>query len=209
MLSVTVRVQPYRRAERPVIRGARVDLDHPLQQKILDYIAFMTDYPRKDILIGIDGCGVPVHGLPLYNMSLAYARLARPQGLGEAREESCTRVARAMIANPEMVSGTDGFCTKLMQVGRGKILAKGGAAGVYCVGIMEEGIGITIKCEDGASRGREPAVVETLSQLNYLPANQVDELKDFHRPENINHRREKCGEVRPVFRLKAREGSTT
>lgn len=182
-----------------------LDLNHPLQQIILDYIAHLTGYPREKIAIGIDGCGVPVHGLPLYNMSLAYARLAKPQGLAEQRQAAIARITGAMTGNPEMVSGTDGFCTKLMRVGAGKLIAKGGAAGVYCVGVAQEGIGITVKCEDGASRGREPVVVEVLSQLGLLSAEQVEALADFHHPQNINHRGEKCGEVRPVVKLN-REG---
>ncbi len=178
-----------------------LDPNHPLQQLILDYISDMTGYPRGEIAIGVDGCGVPVHGLPLYNMSWAYARLVRPQGLGKAREEACGRITRAMRENPEMISGTDGFCTRLMQVGAGCLVAKGGAAGVYCLGLVDQGIGITVKCEDGSSRGREPVVVEILSQLGYLSPEQVEELKDFHHPQNINHRGEKCGEVRPVIEL--------
>lgn len=182
-----------------------LDLDHPLQQTILDYIAEMTDYPREQIAIGTDGCGVPVHGLPIYNMSLAYARLARPQGLGKEREEACSRVTKAMMAHPEMISGTEGFCTKLMQAAPGKLIAKGGAAGVYCVGIIGAGIGITVKCEDGSSRGRDPVVVEILKELGYLSPQEVKSLEAFHHPQNINHRKEKCGEVRPVVKLK-REG---
>lgn len=179
-----------------------LDLNHPLQQMILDYIAAMTNYPRTDIAIGIDGCGVPVHGLPLYNMALAYGRLVQPEDLGAERAEACRQVTGAMLAHPEMVSGSEGFCTKLMQVGKGNIVAKGGAAGLYCVGIVGRGIGIAVKCEDGASRGREPVVVEVLSQLGHLSSDQVEALKDFHQPQNINHRGEVCGAVRPVVKLK-------
>lgn len=178
-----------------------LELNHPLQQIILDYIADMTAYAKTALSIGVDGCGVPVHGLPLYNMSLAYGRLARPEGLGPKREQACARLTAAMMEHPEMVSGTTGFCTKLMQVGAGSLVAKGGAAGVYCVGVIGEGIGITVKCEDGASRGREPVVVEILSQLGLLTTQQLTALAEFHRPQNINHRQEKCGEVRPVVRL--------
>ena len=179
-----------------------LDLNHPLQQKILDYIADMTEYPRENIAIGIDGCGVPVHGLPLYNMALAYGRLAQPEGLGQERAKACKRITDAMLTYPEMVSGSQGFCTKLMQVGEGNIVAKGGAAGLYCVGIISKGIGIAVKCEDGSSRGREPVVVEVLRQLGYLAPHQVEALKDFHQPEIINHRGEVCGAVRPVVKLK-------
>jgi len=178
-----------------------LDLEHPVQQLILDYIAYFTKYPREQIAIGIDGCGVPVHGLPIYNMSLAYARLVNPQGMEEDRASACRRVTAAMMEHPEMVGGTDRFCTDLMRVSRGQLVGKAGAAGVYCVGIPAQGIGITVKCEDGASRGRDPVVVEILQQLGYLDQEQVKALEKHHRPQNINHRKEKCGEVIPVVRL--------
>lgn len=179
-----------------------IEEEHPLQQTILDYIADLTGYPREEIAIGIDGCGVPVHGLPLYNMSLAYARMVKPEGADPARVDSCRRIVQAMMAHPEMVGGTDRFCTDLMRVARGKLIGKAGAAGVYSVGVIDAGIGITVKCEDGISRGRDPVVVEILHQLGYLTDEQVEALEKYHRPKNINHRKEKCGEVIPVVKLK-------
>jgi len=35
-------------------------LEHPVQQMILDIIAKLAEYPKKEIYLGIDGCGVPV-----------------------------------------------------------------------------------------------------------------------------------------------------
>jgi L-asparaginase II len=183
-----------------------LELDHPLQQLILDYVAEFTGYPREQIAIGTDGCGVPVHGLPLYNMALAYARLAHPQG-NPSRIEACRRMTAAMIAHPEMVGGTDRFCTDLMRTAGGVLVGKAGAAGVYCVGIMEEGIGIAVKCEDGSSRGRDPVVVEILKQLGFLSAQQVQSLEKYHRPRNVNHRQEKCGEVIPALQLRKEAGN--
>lgn len=177
------------------------ELEHPLQQLILDYIADMTGYPRADIAIGIDGCGVPVHGMPLYNMSLAYARMANPVDLPPTRAQSCRAITQAMLAHPEMVGGTGRFCTELMRHSNGKLIGKAGAAGVYSVGILGEGIGISVKCEDGIGRGRDPVVVEVLRQLGYLSPTAVGALEKFHRPKNVNHRNEVCGEVVPVVKL--------
>ena len=180
--------------------GTYLEPDHPVQQLILDYIADLTGYPRGEIAIGIDGCGVPVHGLPVY-YGLGLCPPGPARRLEPARAEACRRVASAMIAHPEMVGGTDRFCTELMRAGR-PTGGQGQAAGVYCVGIMDEGIGIAVKCEDGSGRGRDPAVVEILAQLGYLDSGQLEALAKFHRPQNLNHRKEKCGEVIPVVRLK-------
>lgn len=177
------------------------ELEHPVQQLILDYIAAMTGHPREEIAIGIDGCGVPVHGMPLYNMALAYARLAKPAALAPARAKACRTITGAMLAHPEMVGGSDRFCTELMRGSGGKLVGKAGAAGVYCVGLLDAGVGIAVKCEDGSGRGRDPVVVELLKQLGYLTPSEMETLAKFHRPKNINHRKEVCGEVIPVVKL--------
>jgi len=178
-----------------------LELEHPLQQTIMDYLSDLCVYPREQILIGIDGCGVPVHGLPLSNMSLAYARFCSPQGMKEERAQACLRVAKAMMAHPEMVGGTDRFCTDLMKVTKGRLIGKAGAAGVYSVGIMDEGIGISVKAEDGLGRGRDSATVEILLQLGYISLGEAELLAKYHRPKNINHRQEVVGEVVPVVKL--------
>jgi L-asparaginase II len=40
---------------------------HPVQQDILACISQMCQIPTEEIAIGIDGCSVPVFGMPLYN----------------------------------------------------------------------------------------------------------------------------------------------
>ena len=184
--------------------GQYTQADHPLQQLVLDYIADLARYPREKIILGIDGCGVPVHGLPLYNMSLAYARLAQPRDLAPARAQACNTITSAMLAHPEMVGGTDRFCTELMRNTGGKLVGKAGAAGVYSVGLLDKGIGISVKCEDGAGRGRDPAVMEVLAQMDILSARELSALEKFHKPQNKNHRQDVCGQVLPAFKLEKR-----
>ena len=173
----------------------------PLQQELLDYISSFTEYPREDILIGTDGCGVPVYGLPLYNMALAFARMVRPVNMPEAKAAACRRLTRAMHTFPEMVGGTGRLCSDLMRVGRGKLIAKAGAAGVYCVGIFEPGIGIALKGECGLAKPRNAAVVEVLRRLNFIDAASLEALASYHLPTNKNHRGEVCGEYLPVVKL--------
>lgn len=177
------------------------EITNPLQQLILDYIANLTGYPRGDITIGIDGCGVPVHGMPLYNMALAFARMAAPAGLPDSTSEACRRISRAMYNCPEMVGGTDRFCTDLMRETKGKLIGKAGAAGVYCAGMIDSGTGIAIKCEDGQGKARDSATMEVLSQLNILDSTALASLSSYHRPANKNHRREVCGEYIPAVKL--------
>ncbi|SHK22566.1 asparaginase [Anaerobranca californiensis DSM 14826] len=177
-------------------------LEHPLQQELLDLVGEFCNYPKEKIIIGIDGCGVPVYGLPIYNWALAYAYLADPTALEEKRRKTIEIITNAMTDFPEMVGGTDRLCTDLMKVGKGNLIAKAGAEGVYCVGIKDQKLGIAVKMEDGSPRGRAPVVIEVLKQLGALNEEELAQLKNYHYPENRNHRRDLCGMVTPKFTLK-------
>lgn len=175
--------------------------NHPVQQRILKVVSEMCEYPIDDIEIGIDGCGVPVHGLPLKNIALGYARLVRPEGLGGKREEAIKRITKAMTTAPEMVGGTERFCTDFMKAGKGRFIGKAGAEGVYCIGDFETGIGIAIKVADGNIRAAYPAAMEVLVQLGLLTEEHYEPIKEYHRPKLLNTRNEVIGELVPTFQL--------
>ena len=52
--------------------------EHPAQQEVLRTIAYMADYPQHLIRGGIDGCGLPVHALPLQAIARMFLKLACP-----------------------------------------------------------------------------------------------------------------------------------
>lgn len=177
-------------------------LDHPVQKRILKVISELTEVPENEIEIGIDGCGVPVHGLPLVNLALSFAKLADPSSLEPSRQESINKVTSAMMAAPEMVGGTDRFCSDFMRVLDGRMFGKAGAEAVYAIGDKETGIGIAIKIEDGNGRATSPVAVEVLNQLGLLTDLQIEQLSSYHYPQLKNARKETIGELRPDFELK-------
>lgn len=170
--------------------------EHPVQKLILKSIAHYTGISEQEVKVGIDGCGVPVFGLPLFNMALAYARIAAPD-----RDRAADRVLRAMVDNPFMVAGSDRICTDLMKVSKGAIVAKTGAEGVYCAALVDRGIGIALKIEDGAQRALAPVMVEALIQLGWLSVEQGEELANHHLVSLRNFHKEVIGSIRPAFRL--------
>lgn len=176
-------------------------LDHPVQQRILKVVSEVCDYPVDKIEIGIDGCGVPVHGVPLNHLAYGFARMTHPNGLGEKREQAIRRITNAMIAAPEMVGGTERFCTDFMRAGNGRFIGKAGAEGVYCIGDLVTGVGVAIKVSDGNGRAAYPAAMEVLKQLNVLTDEQYEALKNYHRPHLLNTRKEVIGEIVPRFQL--------
>jgi L-asparaginase II len=179
------------------------DIAHPVQQDELAVLATFTGVEREKIVIGVDGCTVPVHGIPLYNMALAYARLADPSPVGEPYASAVARLTGAIVDNPEMVSGSGAFCTDLMLAGNRRIVGKAGADGVYCVALPHEGLGIALKVEDGDMRSCHIAAANVLKQLGVLDGQQQAQLAKYISAPVTDNYKTKIGEYRAVFSLKA------
>ncbi len=178
-----------------------LDPDHPLQREIIDIVGNICGYPVKDISVGVDGCNVPVFAMPIYNMALGFARFANPSYLPQHFQAAATKIVNAMITYPEMVSGTGGFCTALMQATRGRMIGKIGAQGVYCIGIKEPQLGIALKIEDGAVGTAAMAAMHILTELNLLTGEEYKQLQHFHIRSNLNDDRKEVGKIYPVFNL--------
>jgi len=174
---------------------------HPLQEAILEAVAVFCNYDKAAIAIGTDGCSVPVHALPLRNIALGYAQLADPSRLAISYQKAAHTLFDAMLAHPEMLSGTGGFCSALTAVQQQPIIGKIGAEGIYAVGIREKGIGIAIKMEAGNMAMLAPVVMEVLQHLNYLEEKSYQQLAHYHTQNNVNDVGTIVGEIRPNFTL--------
>ena len=169
--------------------------DHPVQQLILDTVSSLTEVPVEQIGIGIDGCGVPVFFLPLVRLAQAYAKLT-------SREDGAiSRLMEAALSNPEMIAGNERICTDIMLTLGKKVFAKTGAEGGYAMSLMEKGLGVGIKIEDGNNRALNPVVVEVLRQLEVLSREDEKSIETYHHPLIANHRKEVVGAINAQFRL--------
>ncbi|PJB67387.1 MAG: asparaginase [Anaerolineae bacterium CG_4_9_14_3_um_filter_57_17] len=188
-----------------------LDLDHPVQVSILQTFAEMCDLPQKEVELGIDGCSAPNFADPLYNAALGYARLCDPFGLSAARTQACRTITSAMTHHPDMVGGPERFDTRLMEVGRGRIVVKGGAEGYQGIGLLpgalgadSPGIGIAIKISDGDSlaRARHGVGLAILQALGALNAAQLAEMSSYGPGVNLyNFRKLQVGFSRPAVKL--------
>jgi len=174
---------------------------HPVQLNMLNTVAEMCGIPVGNITLGTDGCGVPVFAVPLYALAYAYARLGRPDGLPELRARACRQIIHSITRQPYYLAGSGRFDTSLIEVTGGRMIGKMGAEGIYALTIPEQGLGITIKIEDGASRALYPAVVETLIQLDMLRDEEIIRLKPFHIPNISNCNDSVVGMIRPTVEL--------
>ncbi|HXD11911.1 MAG TPA: asparaginase, partial [Anaerolineales bacterium] len=113
-----------------------LEIQHPIQQDILDTFAEMCLFPVSEVELGTDGCSAPNFAVPLFNAALGMARFCDPRELSEVRAGACRKITTAMSTFPEMVSGYGEFDEQLMRVGEGRIVCKRGAEGYQIVGVM-------------------------------------------------------------------------
>lgn len=176
-------------------------LEHPMQRRIMKTIAEICEYDEEKIITATDGCGVPVHAMPLYKFAQGFARLSKPEVLGEKRGKVVKRLTDAMTAYPDMVGGTDRFCTDLMKVCGDRLFAKSGAAAYYAIGLKDKGIGMSFKVEDAAKGIEFAMVLEVLSQLNIITTAEFKQLEKYYIMQDKNHKGELVGYTKMEFEL--------
>jgi L-asparaginase II len=178
----------------------RADLDlasylqptHPLQREITREVGRATGLAEP--VVGVDGCGAPVHGVPLSALATLFARLVRPERLGPLSETAEIAVS-AMRAHPYLVAGRDRSDTVIM----GEVpdvVCKVGAEALHCAGIVTSGIGMAVKIADGGDRAAAPALVRSLEILGAIDVEQLQHLGTLARPPVL-------GGGRPVGELVA------
>ena len=170
--------------------------DHAAQKVIFKHVAMASKMPEDKLEIGIDGCGVPVFYLPIYNMSLAYARLSTPtKGDWGEYEFAAMKIRDAMSKYPQVVSGTGRIDLAVSEVTGGRIIAKIGADAVYCLAVKDGDLGITFKIEDGSFAAVTPMTIATLKYLDLLTRDEVAQLDKLFPPVLKNHRGEIIGTI--------------
>jgi L-asparaginase II len=183
-----------------------LDAGHPVQQRVLQTVAQMTELPIESIVVGIDGCSAPNFAIPLYIAARAYARLVEPDDLEEPRRAACRRIIEAMMNFPEFVAGPGRFDTQFMRAVNGRMVSKSGAEGFQAVGIPKRvlserspAIGITIKVHDGDDKNHRAAAltaIELVDRLGGFHEGERDKLKDYDSRSLRNLRDLEVGEVR-------------
>ena len=182
---------------------------NPVQLEVGRTISQFSDVPLEDLAVGVDGCGVPVFGITVKAMALAYARLiSPPPSFGERIRDACKRIVKAMTSYPELIGGTsDRLDTDIMRAAPGRVVSKVGAEGVYTAGIVpcEEwpyGLGLALKTEDGDDRrARPPVVIESLRQLGVLRDDSLEAVSRYAFFPVTNRRGDVVGEIHASFSL--------
>ncbi len=163
-----------------------VDPAHPVQAAVRE--AFETLTGLRSPGFGIDGCSAPNFATTVQGLGRAMARFAAARDGGvSVRERAAARLVRAMARHPELVAGEGRACTDLMRAMGGKVAVKTGAEGVFIAILPEQGLGVALKCVDGATRAAEAAVAAILVKLGALDAAHPVAKRLMHGP--ITNRR--------------------
>lgn len=183
--------------------------ENPVQIAIKETIAKFCQCGKDELAVGIDGCGVPVFGMAVKTMARIYACLVAPSDFDPPVLNACRRIVKAMTTYPELIGGTsDRLDTEMMRAGKGRLISKVGAEGVYTIGILPNtewphGFGLALKIEDGDDyRARPTAVIDSLRQLGILSGDSLGAVSKFARFSIKNRRGDVVGEVRPAFKLR-------
>ena len=137
---------------------------HPVQVRVKRELARWTGVNEDALAEGVDGCDVVTFAVPLDAMATAFARLV------VSDEPAARAIVSAMCAHPFLVAGTGRLCTLLIGAYAGAVIAKMGAAGLYGAALVNRGIGIALKVEDGHGRSAMVALLGVLEQLGLEPA---------------------------------------
>jgi len=139
--------------------------DHPVQMAIKRVLSETCQVALDQNPMGVDGCSVPTHAMPLGALARGFARFAGGGRLPLTRAVAANRLIEACFAEPVLIAGHDRFDTIVVRGLAGSALSKGGAEGVHCASLPKLGLGVALKIDDGAKRATERVLSEVLAAL--------------------------------------------
>ena len=155
---------------------------HPVQREVRAVLEDLTGATLSDDRRAIDGCSVPTWAIPLQNLAHAFAKFGTGKGLSPERARAAARLRAACAQKPWHVAGTGRFCTEIMQLFGARVFVKTGAEGVYCGALPEQGLGIALKCDDGAGRAAQAVMAALIARFLPLADAERAALERFVRP---------------------------
>ena len=175
-------------------------MESAAQQEILRTVAILSQYPKEQVGLGVDGCGVPVFAVPMKHIAIAFKNLACPDCIEDEQLQMAAKTFVPRIHRyPHMMRGTGYLCSLINH--DPNLVAKGGANGVYGIGMKKEGLGISLKLADGTENLWPLLIGEIFRQLGYENRETHAMLENLHGGVLYNDNGSPVGRCRPVFTL--------
>lgn len=146
------------------------NINHPLQQqikrKIYELCHIKTQYP-----ITKDGCGVPIHSMPLENIVKGYLNLfCNPK---------YEKIKNSFLKNPYIIGGENRTDTKIIEQTQ-NLIAKVGAGGLCVVINTELEEGFIVKICDSNMQAREIVCADLIKNLHWGNVETPRDIKTLH-----------------------------
>jgi len=146
------------------------DINHPLQQEIKRKI-YSLCHINNEFPVTKDGCGVPIHSMPLTNMVMGYLNLfCNPKYI---------KIKNAFLNYPYIIGGENRTDTKIISQSH-NLIAKVGAGGLCIVINTEIEEGFVVKICDSNMEAREIAVIDMIKNLHWGEIEISHDIKTLH-----------------------------
>jgi len=185
-----------------------VKAEHLVQREVRGALESLTGVGLSADACGIDGCSIPTWAVPLTALAHGFARFGTGRGLAPERAKAAARIRAACMAEPYFVAGTGRFCTEIMRQFGTRVLVKTGAEGVYCGALPAQGLGIALKCDDGARRAAEVVMAAMIARFLPMSEDERGALDRFLQPTSRNWNGIEAGGLRAAERLMERASKT-
>ena len=173
-----------------------VGVDHRVQREVRRTLEEVTGIAIDPAQAGVDGCSIPTYALPLDSLARAFARFGTGEGLSKTRSQAAERLRKACARHPQMVAGTGRFDTAAMSALGERCFVKTGAEGVHCASFPELGLGVAIKCEDGAGRAADAMMAAVILRFLKLSDDERAGVESLARKKLVNWNGIEVGEAR-------------
>ncbi len=176
--------------------------EHPVQRLVRSVLEDFTGAALSEACCAIDGCSVPTWAVPLHNLAQGFAKFGSGRGVSAERARAAARLRHACAKAPWFVAGTGRFCTDVLQVFGERLFVKTGAEGVYCAALPQQGLGIALKCDDGASRAAQAIMATVIARFLPLTASERAAIESLAQPVLRNWNGFEVGQVRVTEALR-------
>lgn len=187
-----------------------LDPDHPWQRRMLDTLCGYCAVNAGETRSAVDGCSAPTFSLPVYNMALGFARLARESASGPG---PAARLLRAMAENPGGHTGEPDLrafvladpapgsipAPRNQATAAAALVTKGGANGLHCAAIPALGLGFALKVIDGAALPRWPVLIRALELADLISTGTAEAMRSALCPKIETRRGLPAGAIRLEF----------
>lgn len=174
-------------------------VDSPVFREIDSVVREVSE--TDEVKLGVDGCGVPVFAVPMKNIAIGYKNLACPDKIKDESLRSAIEKSTSLITkHPEMMRGEGFLCTAMNK--DPNIIAKGGANGVYGIGLRKQRLGISFKFVDGTEEAWTFMAQEILRALGALTPEHEERLNALRPKYFVNDNDLIVGERRLDIKIK-------